>query len=97
MAQHGIAYLRSLVDEFGENIIVLLYRAPYFYAKDIWEFVSDERSTEFVGETSVERVVDEELEIWYFPPHAPDLNPVEGGWNKLEARFKCRLARDFDQ
>ena len=95
-AEHGIAILRSLVDEYGENIVVLLDRAPYFYAKDVWEFVSGERSTEFIGDTSVERVVGDSLEVWYFPPHAPELNPVEECWNQLEAWFNYRLVKDLD-
>lgn len=96
-ADHGIALLRALRDEFGENLVVLLDRAPYFYAKDLWEFVSGDRSTEYVEDTGVERVVGESLEVWYFPPHAPELNPVEGCWNQLESWFNYRLVEDLSQ
>lgn len=60
-AAHGISLLRALQDEFGEKILVLLDRAPYFYARDLWEFVSDDRATEFIDDTAVERVVGESL------------------------------------
>ena len=96
-ADHGIAFLRALLDEFGENIVVLLDRAPYFYARDLWEFVSGKRSTEFVDETSVERVVGDTIQVWYFPSHAPELNPVEGCWNQLESWFNYRLVEDLDE
>lgn len=96
-AAHGISLLRALMDEFGENLVVLLDRAPYFYAKDLWEFVSGDRETEFVSDTAVERVVGDSLQVWYFPPHAPELNPVEGCWDQLESWFNYRLVRDLDQ
>lgn len=96
-ADHGISLLRALTDEFGENIVVLVDRAPYFYAKDLWEFVGGNRTTEFVDDTAVERVVGDSLQVWYFPPHSPELNPVEGCWNQLESWFNYRLVRDLDQ
>lgn len=96
-AEHGIALLRTLQEEFGERLVVLVDRAPYFYAKDLWEFVGGERTTEFVDKTAVERVVGDSLQIWYFPPHAPELNPVEECWNQLEAWFNYRLVRSLDQ
>lgn len=96
-AAHGIRFLQALLDEFGEHIIVLLDRAPYFYAKDLWEFVSGTPSTEFVGDTSVERVVGDTIQVWYFPPHSPDLNPTEACWNQLEDWFNYRLVEDIDQ
>ena len=96
-ADHGIAFLRALEAEFGENIVVLLDRAPYFYAKDLWEFVSGARSTEFVDDSSVEFVVGDSLQVWYFPPHSPDLNPVEGCWNQLDSWFNYRLIRSLDE
>lgn len=34
--EHAVAYLRSPQAEFGEKIVVLLDRAPYFYAKKVW-------------------------------------------------------------
>ncbi|AKH96618.1 transposase [Halanaeroarchaeum sulfurireducens] len=96
-AAHGIRFLQALQDEFGKNIIVLLDRAPYFYAKDLWEFASGSRSTEFVDDTSVERVVGDAIQVWYFPPHSPDLNPTEACWNQLEDWFNYRLVEDLDQ
>jgi len=69
-AERGIALLRVIQAEFGENIIVLLDRAPYFYAKDLWEFVSGARSPEYVDKTSVECVIGDTLRVWYFPPCA---------------------------
>lgn len=53
--------------EFGGNKLVLLNGAPHFYAKDLWEFVSGERSTEYIEDTGVERVVSESLEVWCSP------------------------------
>ena len=96
-AEHGIALLRAIQAEFGENVVVLLDRAPYFYARDLWEFVSGERTTEYVDETSVECVVGDSLQVWYFPAHAPELNPVEGCWDQFESWFNYRLVRDFEQ
>lgn len=65
-ADHGIAFLRALEAEFGEHVEALLDRAPYFYAKDLWETVSDDRSGELVDETNVERVVDGTLHVGMF-------------------------------
>lgn len=96
-AKHGISLLRALEDEFGENIVVMLDRAPYFYARDLWEYVSGDQATEFVDDTAVERVVGDSLQVWYFPSHAPELNPVEGCWNQLESWFNYRFVRNLDQ
>jgi hypothetical protein len=95
-AAHGIQLLQAIQEEFGEKVIVLLDRAPYFYAKDLWEFVGGDRVTETIGDTAVERVIGETLCVWYFPPHAPQLNPVEGCWNQLESWFNFRLVRSLD-
>jgi len=76
---------------------MLVDRAPYFYAKDLWKFVSGTRTTEYVDDTSVERVVGDSIQNWYFPPHAPELNPVEGCWDQFESWFNYRLVLDFDQ
>jgi hypothetical protein len=95
-AAHGIQLLQAIHEEFGEKVIVLLDRAPYFYAKDLWEFVGGDRATETIGDTSVERVIGETLCVWYFPPHAPQLNPVEGCWNQLESWFNFRLVQSLD-
>jgi hypothetical protein len=87
-APHGIRLLQAIHEEFGEKVIVLLDQAPYFYAKNLWEFVGGDRATETNGETSIERVIGETLCVWYFRPHAPQLNPVESFWNQLESWFK---------
>lgn len=96
-ADHGVMFLRALHEEFGDDLVILLDRAPYFFAKDLWEFVSGDRETEWVEETSVECVVGDVLRLWYFPSHAPELNPVEAWWNELEAWFNYRLVEDLDQ
>lgn len=96
-AEHGIRFLDALTDEFGEELVVMLDRGSYFYAKDLWEFVSDERSTECVEDTSVERVCGSPLQVWYLPPRLPELNPVEACWNQLNEWFKLRLITDLDE
>ncbi len=50
---HGIRLLEALTDKFGEELVVFLDRAGYFYAKDLWEHVSGERETETVSDSSV--------------------------------------------
>ena len=75
--------------------MVFLDRAGYFYARDLWEFVSGERETETVGDSSVSCVRGEELAGWYFPSKLPELNPVEGCWNQLYEWFKHRLIPDL--
>lgn len=94
-AEHGIRLVRALQAEFGEKLVIFLDRASYFYAKDLWEFVSGTRSTECVDDTSVECVQNELMKVWYFPSHLPELNPVEGYWNKLNNWFKYRLLDDL--
>ena len=94
-ADHGIRLLAGLEAEFGEKLIVLIDRAGYFYARDLWEFVSGERRTESIDETSVERVRNETLQAWYFPPRLPELNPVEQCWNQLEKWFNYLLVEDL--
>jgi hypothetical protein len=96
-AQHGIRFLGALLAEFGEKLVIFLDQASYFYAKDLWEFVSGKRSTEYVDDTSVEHVQREKLQVWYFPAHLPELNPVEGYWNKLNGWFKYRLIEDLSE
>lgn len=32
-----------------------------------------------------------DLDDWYFPPKLPELNPVEGCWDRLNKWFKHRL------
>jgi hypothetical protein len=66
-AEHGIRFLDALTDEFGEELVVILDRGSYFYARDLWEFVSDERSTECVEDTSVERVCGSPLQVCLLP------------------------------
>ena len=76
--RHGIWFVDALRDEFGEEIVVFLDRAGYFYARDLWEFVGGERETGTVGDCSVSCVREENLEVWYFPSKLPELNAVEG-------------------
>jgi len=100
-ADHGIRLLEALVDEFGEKLVVFLDRASYFYARDLWEHVSGKRATETVGDSSVAcvRGNDEEekhLDVWYFPPKSPELNPMEGCWSQVKDWFNYRLIEDLD-
>jgi transposase len=92
---HGIRLLEALQEEFGEELVVFLDRAGYFYARDLWEYVSGERTTDTVGDSSVSCVCGNELDVWYFPPKLPELNPVEGCWNQLYEWFKHRLIPDL--
>lgn len=94
-AQHGIRLLEALKERFGEELVVFLDRASYFYARDLWEHVSGERTTETVGDSSVTCVRGEKLAVWYFPPKLPELNPVEGYWDRLQEWFKYRLVPDL--
>jgi hypothetical protein len=50
---HSLRLLRAIKDEFGEKVIVLLDQPRCFYAKDLWEFVSGDRTTEYIGDTVV--------------------------------------------
>jgi len=86
-AAHGVRLLGALEARFGEDLIVCLDQAPYFYAKDLWKCVSGEERIHRIGETSIERVRNETLHVWYFPPRHPELNPVEGCWNQLEDQY----------
>lgn len=92
-ADHGIRVLQALVEEFGEKLVVLLDQAPYFYAKDLWEFVSGKRSIEHLDDTSIKCVSGSSLQAWYYPPHLPELNPLEHCWNQLKDWFKYRLIK----
>jgi hypothetical protein len=60
---HGIRLLEALKDKFGEELVVLLDRAGYFYASDLWEHVSGERETETVGDSSVSCVRGDDFEV----------------------------------
>ena len=58
---------------------MFLGRAGYFYNRDLWEYVSGERATETVRDSSVACVHgdeegEEHLDVWYFPPKLPELN-----------------------
>ena len=91
---HGIRLLEALKDEFGEELVVFLDRAGYFYARDLWEHVSGERETETVEDSSVSCVRGDNLEVWHFPSKLPELNAVEGCWDQLLEWFKYRLIPD---
>ena len=95
-AEHGIELLRALVEEFGEKLIVFLDRARYFYAKDLWEFVSGERSVEYIDDTSIACVRSDTLQVWYFPPRLPELNPVEQCWNQFKSWYRYRFIEDLE-
>jgi len=94
-AAHGIRLLKALKERFGEELVVFLDRARYFYARDVWEFVSGKRETETVEDSSVTCVQGSDLDIWYFPSKLPELNPVEGCWNQLQEWLKHRLIPDI--
>jgi hypothetical protein len=52
-------------------LVVFLARAGYFYNRDLWEHVSNERATETVSDSSVACVHgndEDDLDVWYFPP-----------------------------
>ena len=87
-SQQGIWLLGALQKRFGEDLVVFLDRAGYFYNRDLWEHVSGKRATETVGDSSVacvrgDKKGEEHLDVWYFPPKLPELNPVEGCWDRL--------------
>ena len=99
-SQQGIWLLGALQERFGEELVVFLDRAGYFYNRDLWEHVSGERATETVGDSSVacvrgDKEGEEHLDVWYFPPKLPELNPVEGCWDRLNEWFKHRLIPDL--
>jgi len=92
---HGIRLLEALKERFGEELVVFLDRAGYFWARDLWEHVSGDRATETVGDSSVACVHGDTLDVWYFPPKLPELNAVEGCWDQLQEWFKHRLVPDL--
>lgn len=85
------------MDEFGDDLVVFLDQAGYFYTRDLWEFVSNERQTQTMGDGAITCVRGESLEVWYFPSKLPELNPVEGCWNQLQEWFKFRFIEDLDE
>ena len=36
-------------------------------------------------------------DLWYQPPHSPDLNPIEYLWSKVKNWLRCRSERRYDQ
>jgi hypothetical protein len=76
--RHGIWSLEALEEEFGEELVVFLDHAGYFYTRDLWKHVSGERATKTVRDGSAGCVCGEPLDLWYFPPKLPELNPLEG-------------------
>lgn len=95
--RHGIQFLRALLERFGENLVVFLDRAGYFFAKDVREFVSGSTDTETIDDTSILCVHGDSLDLWYFPPKLPELNAVEGCWNQLQEWFNNRFVADLEQ
>jgi len=79
------------------RLVVFLDRAGYFYARDVWEFVSGKRETTTIDDTSITCVDGEKLDLWYFPPKLPELNPVEGCWNQLQEWFSNRFVKNLHQ
>lgn len=96
-ADHGIRFFAALEAEFGEDPVVMVDRAGYFYTGDVGEFVSEEEITECVGDTSVERVRNETFQAWYVPPRLPELNPVKHCCKQLDEWFNYRLIAGLDQ
>ena len=94
---HGIRFLKALQEEFGENLVVFLDRAGYFFANDVREFVADPPTLDTVEDTAIDRVEGDEIELWYFPPKLPELNAVEGCWNQLQEWFTSRFVADLTQ
>jgi hypothetical protein len=92
---HGIRLVEALTDRFGEELVVFLDRAGYFYTRDLWEHVSGTRELDTVGDSSVACVRGDDLEVWYFPSKLPELNAVEGCWDQLQEWFKYRLIPDL--
>jgi hypothetical protein len=95
--QHGIRFLKALREEFGENLVIFLDRAGYFFANDVREFVGDSTKLEQIEETAIDRVRGESLELWYFPPNLPELNAVEGCWDQIQQWFTGRFIEDLSQ
>lgn len=48
-----------------------------------------------VGDSSVAYVHGDDLEVWYFPLKLPELNPLEGCWDRLKEWFEHRLVPDL--
>lgn len=94
---HGIHFLKALLDEFGENLVVFLDRAGYFFANDVREFVSDSTELETVDETAINCVRGESLELWYFPSKLPELNAVEDCWDQIQEWFTGRFVENLSQ
>ena len=90
-----MALLEALLEEFDEQLIVFLDRAPYFYAKDLWEYVADERSVEYPDDTAVACVRGEILQVWYFPPRLPELDPIEQCWNQFKFWYRYQFIEDL--
>lgn len=93
--KHGIRLLAALTDEFGEELVVFLDRAGYFYARDLWEYVSGERETDTAETVRSRACMEIRLDVWYFPSKLLELNAVEGCWNQLQEWFKHRLIPDL--
>lgn len=96
-AEHAIHLLGALKREFGDKLVVFLDQASYFSAKDLWEYVSGERTTDAVDDTTIECVEGEDLRIWYLPSHLPELSPVENCWNQFKNWYKYRFIETHEE
>lgn len=94
---HAIHFLRALLDEFGENLVVFVDRAGYFLANEVREFVSGSADLDTVEESPIDCVRGDTLELWYFPSKLPELNAVEGCWDQLQEWFTGRFVADLPQ
>jgi transposase len=53
--------------------------------------LSESKATKLVACVRGDKEGMEHLDVWYFPPKLPELNPVEGCWDRLNEWFKHRL------
>lgn len=58
--------------------------------------MSGERSVEYLDDTSIACVRSDALQVWYFPPRLPELNPTEQCWNQFKSWYKYRFIEDLD-
>jgi len=63
--KHGIRLLEALKQRFGDELVVFLDRAGYFWARGLWEHVSGRRVTELSPTVSVACLRGDDLDVWY--------------------------------